>query len=171
MPVSEEEPFWTVLASGTGPQAGLWWFTVEVHGAEKWQSESAWPEAPIEEAEFLYIELDPEAGKARSQLLASLHPYDVDDPRHIRRVKKASEGDRSVLSTNYFYEATTNVKSARRARAAIEMVVENVIEKWKRAPFASGEKRTIPFLERYKESEEFAQTVFDIAPGLYGVEP
>jgi hypothetical protein len=55
--------------------------------------------------------------------------------------------------------------------AAIAATAYNTLYKWRQAPFLSGEKRVIPYADRFRDSDEYARLLFEVDEGFYGVQP
>jgi hypothetical protein len=163
MGLDPDDVFWDIRQGGSGPETGLHWFLVEIHGIERskhgvFNQLSLDPvetgsRAPTEEPEFLYVELDAQLGKTRARLQTIAHP-----------------GRRSLkTATLFFYEATTDVKNAERSKEAVGITVMAVLDKWIKTPLFSGDKRLIPYETRRRATPEYADEIFQLPTGFYGL--
>ncbi len=184
------EVAWDVLDGSTTPWGGLW-FTVEIGNIEKWrngtihsQFEIDMPDAPpgpSEEPEHMYIELDPESGKARVRLQTILIPH-WDDARWTTTSSRPGEtpyqpppGQEATPKKGndreaFIYTSTASIKGEGKAENAIKRAIHATLLKWAAAPFASGEKMMVPHEARMESSQDFARQMFDVDTAFYGLD-
>jgi hypothetical protein len=138
------------VLDGSPTAWGGYWFIVELFAPHK-QTRRGDQEIP----EYLYLELDPRSGKARTRLAAAKVGKDYGETGDVQL---------------YLYETTVSIRGASRAREAIMQAADEAIDRWRKDRVFSGTKRTIPLHEREEESLSYALRIFDVDTAFYGVD-
>ena len=178
--------WFTIQIHGSGRNAG--------GGVQSWWDETPDPadDTEREEPEFLYMELDPERGIVKAQLQTLREPPYTQQESAARAAARRAYAEGGEASGHivdiYLYEATTDVKpvveSVMRAfrvdpdeyvptttptQAVIAATVENTLHKWRQAPYKSGDHRRIPYEDRMRPSDEYAERLFNVDTSFHGL--